>query len=105
MTSGESGRLLRRLRPGLGYAGLDATARTQARALDVDVGQRALEPPWQPPRLAAEERHDGGDEHHAHDEGVEQDGAGQTEPDERDHRVAREQAEADEHADHDTRSS
>ena len=57
-------------------------------ALDVEVRQHTVEPAGHPPRLVAEQGHDGGNERHAHDERVDGDADGEAERDRFDRRVA-----------------
>ena len=60
-----------------GGPGLVLQGALQALALDVDDGQLALQERGQPPGPLPQGRHEGGDEGHAHDEGVGEDADGQ----------------------------
>ena len=63
-------------------------------------GRIAVEPARHPPRLLAEERHDGGHERHAHDERVDRDADGEAQRDRLERRVALGH-ERGEHGEHD----
>ncbi|RLV56005.1 hypothetical protein D9V41_08925 [Aeromicrobium phragmitis] len=75
-------------------------ALVQGVAFHVELRQQAIERGWYPPGPAAQYRHDGGDEHHADDEGVDEHAHGEGEGDRFDHRVALGD-EGDEHREHD----
>ena len=57
-------------------------------ALDVEVGEHPVEPARHPPRLLAEQCHDGGHERHAHEERVDRDADREAEGDRLERRVA-----------------